>query len=694
MSTRSAEALRRVLALALFVACGACGVLGIDTTEKPLEVRYAGNDAFSDGELDDVLDRFFKDFADARFKKSAVDDAAFDIERAYLAAGYSHVRVDYTFDEAGREKPLATFTIEEGPRVEFAGVTFRGASAFTAAELQAFFTAPATGLFEESRTAWVESDVRSAASELELAYATRGFIAARVEVERVEFDADRTRATAHVRIDEGVQCRIRSITITGADPRIDAQALDAAKKRFIGVPYFERLSIEIQGRIDELCASVGFGDVRVTRSGRTVTPDGHVDLAFTIEPGPRITIGAIRIAGNESTQTDFIRSRVELNTGEAYSREKERTSIAHLYRSGVFDRVSVRPVVAPDEDASSGSVTRDVKVDVIEGTPIETFLEPGYGSYEGLRLTAGARHKNLFGTGRILDFQGTVAQRALRGELSLIDPWFLESDDIADLSLFGNRREEPSFLRLEAGVSATLTRRFSRTLEGSVGYRYRNSAAEDVEVLDSEAQEALDRVDISAVETSFALDTRDSVFVPKSGSYTKAGLEYAASLLGSELDFARIKVQHATFVALNEAMVLGASAEFGLIYPLADTVTIPLQERFFNGGENSVRSFDESELGPKDAQGEPLGGEAFTTFSVELRRRLRGRLEGALFYDLGNVTEHHGDVLEFEGYGQAIGAGLRYNLPVGPVRVDFAVNPAPKAHESDYQVHVSLGFAF
>lgn len=687
-------ALRRVLALAALVACGSCGLLGIDTTPRPVEARYVGNEALSDSELDDVLERFFKDFKDARFKKSAVDDAAFDIERAYLAAGYPHVRVDYTYAEPADAKPVAEFTIAEGQHVEFAGVKFEGATAFDRDELEAFFAAPATGLLEASRSAYVESEVKSAANELELAYATRGYIEAHVEIARIELSADGTRATAHVKIVEGPQCRIRSITIDGADTRLDPEAIERVKQRFIGVPYYERLSIEIQGRIDELCAAAGFGDVRVSRTGRAVTTDGKVDLAFTIVPGPKITVGAVKIAGNESTKSHFIRSRLALEPGDTYSREKERTSIARLYRSGVFDRVSMRSVVPEGEDASSGAVTRDMRVDVKEGTAIETFLEPGYGSYEGARLTAGARHKNLFGTGRILDFQGVVAERALRGELSLIDPWFLEGDVIADLSLFGNRRQEPSFLRLETGVSATLTRRFSRTIEGSVGYRFRNSAADDVEVLDAEAQEAIDRVDISALESSISYDSRDSVFVPTKGSYSKAGIEYAASVLGSDLDFARLKVSHATFVPLSEATVIGGSAEFGLIYPLGATDTIPLQERFFNGGENSVRSFEESQLGPKDDQGEPLGGEGFTTFSVELRQRLRGRLEGAVFYDVGNVTVDHGDLLKFEDLGQAVGVGLRYNLPVGPVRVDFALNPAPKEFESDYEVHVSLGFAF
>jgi outer membrane protein insertion porin family len=265
---------------------------------------------------------------------------------------------------------------------------------------------------------------------------------------------------------------------------------------------------------------------------------------------------------------------------------------------------------------------------------------------------------------------------------------------VAYLSVFGNRREEPSFLRLETGVGATLTRRFSRRLEASVGYQYRRSGISDVTVFDEEAMEAVEKVNISEVLGSVAYDTRDNVFIPRDGSITKGSLEYGSSLLGSELDFLRGRWQYAEFEALDAATVLGWSAKGGVIVPVSATEVIPLQERFYNGGENTVRSFREQGLGPKDTDGKPLGGEGYNVFSVELRRRLRGRLEGALFYDIGNVVPQYEDFFDFEGYQQGIGAGLRYTFPVGPIRLDAAWNPDRDEGDPDYVVHVSFGMAF
>jgi outer membrane protein assembly factor BamA len=300
----------------------------------------------------------------------------------------------------------------------------------------------------------------------------------------------------------------------------------------------------------------------------------------------------------------------------------------------------------------------------------------------------------LFGTGRILDLHGVVGGLAQTGTLSLIDPWLFESDVVANLSLFGNRRQEPSFLSTEEGVGVGFTRRFTSALEGSLGYQYKRTQSSHVEVLDQEALDAAEKVNISEVIGALSYDTRDSVFLPSEGSVTKGSLEYGSSVIGSELDFARIRGQHSGFVSLDAATVLGWSTKFGIIAPLNSDELIPLQERFFNGGENTVRSFREDELGPKDDQGKPIGGEAFTVFSVELRRRLRGRFEGALFYDIGNVTPHYEDFWQFQGYEQGIGAGLRYTFPVGPIRLDAAWNPAPDEGDPDYVIHVSFGMAF
>ena len=692
--TQPARILAIVSVLVLALAAAGCAGLSSIRQRAGVEVQYEGNSELGASDLDDALLRFFQDFDKSKFKKSAVDDGAFDLERAYLEAGFPAAKVSYRYEERDGKKPLATFVIDEGPRADLSKIVVTGASALSAKEVEAFFAPPATGVFEASQRWYVESRAKAAADDVEVAYEARGYLDARVTIAQVEFDPEREHVTLHVDVHEGTRYEVTEVTVTGGDPRVDPALVEKVVAEFRGKPYYERLSVEISGKIEELFADHGFEDVKVVRTKRLSSSDGRVELAYSVEAGPQVIVGPIDVQGNKRTRSSFVRSRVDLEPGSVYSREDERKSFGHLFRSGVFNRVSIKAQPGADEDASAETVVRPVHVDVAESPSIETFIEPGWGSYERLRVALGARHRNLFGTGRILDLRGVVGGIAQTGTLSLIDPWLFESDVVANLSLFGNRREEPSFLRTELGAGVGFTRRFTTKLEGSVGYQYKRTGSSDITVLDQEALEAAEKVNISEFIGSLSYDTRDNVFLPTEGSITKGSLEYGSSVIGSELDFVRVRGQHSGFVSLDAATVLGWSTKFGVIAPLLAGETIPLQERFFNGGENTVRSFRESELGPKDDQGEPIGGEAFTVFSVEMRRRLRGRFEGALFYDVGNVTPHYENFWKFEGYEQGIGAGLRYTFPVGPIRLDAAWNPAPDEGDPDYVVHISFGMAF
>ena len=107
-----------------------------------------------------------------------------------------------------------------------------------------------------------------------------------------------------------------------------------------------------------------------------------------------------------------------------------------------------------------------------------------------------------------------------------------------------------------------------------------------------------------------------------------------------------------------------------------------------------MRAFREDELGPTDSQNNPLGGEVFHVFSFELRQKIIGNLDGGLFYDRGNVQFDHSDFFESTGFRDALGVGLRYVLPIGPIRLDWGVNPDPKGNESRSVLHFTVGMAF
>ena len=134
-------------------------------------------------------------------------------------------------------------------------------------------------------------------------------------------------------------------------------------------------------------------------------------------------------------------------------------------------------------------------------------------------------------------------------------------------------------------------------------------------------------------------------------------------------------------------------AEASWLWPGKSSVEVPIQERFFNGGENTVRSFRQDQLGPMDLAGNPIGGQYRNLFSAELRIPIFRLLEGALFADAGNVGVFVEDY-SLRDLSYALGAGVRVPLPIGPLRLDAGWNPDPEPDDRHWSVHFSIGYPF
>jgi outer membrane protein insertion porin family len=187
------------------------------------------------------------------------------------------------------------------------------------------------------------------------------------------------------------------------------------------------------------------------------------------------------------------------------------------------------------------------------------------------------------------------------------------------------------------------------------------------------------------------IDYRDSELNPSKGFVFSTTFDSANSALGSEIDFVRATYRFSVYYSVGPVL-LAAGARGGIISPVGNTDLLPINERFFTGGSRSVRSFNERKLGPKDKSGDPLGGQTYQVYNFEVVFPLAGGFEGALFVDAGSVGSEISD--GFTELRYAVGGGLRYPLPIGPLRIDYGINPSPKASESSGAFHFSFGFAF
>lgn len=657
-------------------------------------LTFTGAESFDSSRLAAVVAAEVGELTDARWKRTAVDDAAFAVERFYDSQGFAFAQVDYSFDDGDGES-RAEIRIVEGPRVTLAALEVVGATSLDSNRVADFFPTPARGEGSVGPPWWSEDALASAADALADHYYKNGWLDVRVGPPQTLLSADRLRASVRVPVTEGRRSILVSVRVRGA-PAEWTEPLEARARDALNQPYSPAVGGLVRARLADWLALRGYPEAVLSSppiaaaeaSGSAAdATNARVELTVDVEMGSRVVIAAIEIRGARRTRRETVLELLEFAPGDVYSLERERNSFRRLYQSGLFS--SVQLSLADGEGES-----RTLVVDLAEATGSEFFIEPGYGSYERWRVGLGWRWNNLFGTGRQLEAEARLADRAQSGSVSLVSPRFLGSDVRSAISLFSRRREEPTFTSREDGAGWMFSRRFGERWSASLGYQFRSTSASDVDVVGPTVQALIDAVEISSISFSPTRDSRDSVFAPTRGSLSKLTIEYADATLGSELDFLRIALGHSSFFPVWEGGVLGASWRGAVIAPIHSSAAIPLQERYFNGGENTVRSFKEDRLGPTDVQGNALGGEAFHVFSLELRQRLRGNLDAALFFDLGNVQLDHTDFFDDSGFREGLGVGLRYNLPIGPIRLDWGVNPDPRDSESRSVLHFTVGMAF
>jgi len=672
---------------------------------KSYEILFQGNSAMSEKKLRREVEKELDAFEREGHRPADIDDAAYQMQTAYRKAGYAFATVDYQIEKK-QDITTVTFIVSEGPRVTVRDIFLSGNKSFDNDTLKDYFEKDRIGLFPRGELLFVRSDVENAVDEIRRRYLAHGYLDAVVEPPVLQFTEDRSLVNISISIAEGVRYTVYRIDFLGDVLDHVQTDLDQMRRELIGQPYFNRRKLLLQTRILESYGNYGYPDAAVEIDAQPGGQPGQIVLDVSINSGRQVTIAGVEIRGNQRTRAGFIRNRIQLKPGDRYNLASQKQSFQDLYRTGIFSKVDF------ELEKTEDSAKRVLVVVVEETSGKELFFEPGWGSYEKLRLRVGFQEKNLFGTGRIFRIQasGSFKARTLTGGLS--DPFFLNTDIKADLTAFYNYRIEPSFTREDIGMSFSVNKYLTENVLSTAGYLIRTTDISDIDRFEERSEGDYKYASLKAQAT---YDTRNDLFFPTNGQRIFASAEHADEFLGSGINLTRLTGGARAFFRLARNTVLGARYTTGLLLPGRDEITLPLSERFFNGGENTVRSFKESELGPKDPSGDSSGGYGLNIFSIELRQRLIGNLIGTVFVDYGNIApnrtqeergekpyDSRSDVISdtlddfFKGFRPAVGLGLQYLLPVGPARFDFAFNPDndPQRDEDSFVFHFSVGTAF
>jgi outer membrane protein assembly complex protein YaeT len=699
------RARRRTAHQTLLIAAALCGVLGVapatpvahaakPATAAPA-VRIEGNHAIATRRLRQAAAADLAGLTDPERRAAAAEDAAFEMEAAGRRAGYAFIEVDHAITGAGADAAVV-FTIREGPRVHLGEVSFVGNTFFTAEQLRPYIAAAGAPLY-------VAAEMSSGRSELLRLYRAQGFVDVTIGEPQVTPRSDRTVVDVRFEIVEGTRSVIERVVFAGEVPPDAGPVLTKLAADLQGQPYYARLGLALGSSGTAAFTERGYPDAAVVVREEPGSQPGDVVLRVAVTSGPRVRISRIEVVGNERTGAGFILSRIPVRPGDWYDEKTLQKSFRDLYRTGVFSRVGHTLV--------GDGTERALLVEVVEVPAREVAVEAGWGAYEMLRGRISYRDRNIFGSMRVAGAEAGASLKSLFAKGDLSDPRLLGSDFSLSLPLSWRFREEPSYTTEEVELALRLYRLFPGRISTGIKYGYRFSGLSHLST-DVAAVARDVRYTAASVKVNLDVDRRDDFFYPSRGWQTGLAVEVADGRLGGTVDFLRCTGAAKFFQSLGAGVVLGLRLDTGFVVPTRGNQDIPVSELFFTGGENSVRSFKEQQLGPRGATGDPLGGLASTVAGVEVRRRLVGNLAGNLFADFGNVSPNRsrsgvdpvamsaGTLADsmwkdyFKDFRTGLGFGLQYLTPVGPARLDLAWNPAPRSGEATFAWHFSLGMAF
>ncbi len=677
--------------------------------QRATAVEFVGQQAFKEKDLRSAVKEQLTTIDEYGLTPARADDLAFFLELFYRKHGYAKVAVHYSLERGDRLR----LEINEGPLATLGTVTFEGNAGEPTAKLFDYVVGPTRERYSKLQRSlpFVAADINEGIDLLHRFYVAEGFLDVAIDPPRYTYHDDANRVDVTIPIHEGRQYFFGDVSFTG-QKIYDADTLRGQIDDLLKQPYTDARVDDIPRRLQAYFKARGYYEAKVAATGDPATAQsGRVPVHVVIASGPVYHFDEVIVHGLTRLHPSYVTKRFTTLKGKTYSPDVLDDKFRTLMRTGLFNVLKIEPTPIADEDALLLNISAE------EAKSKELGFSLGYGTYEGVIVGAQFRERDLFGTGRPLTTSLEVSQRGYKGEVLYEDPFFFDTD-----FSFKNRAAALTFdfdgySKFELGDRVELTRKITKQYEASLVL-----AARYVDITSTSiARMFLGDTSyfIDSIGFTHTLDLRSSPLVSPRGFIANNTLDVSSDAFGSDVNLVRTTVRLAYFlpfgpktltpgVAADQTMPplerwfqqssLAFGARAGLVHSLGhsgpdELTTLPIDERFFNGGATTVRSFGERKLGPRDRKGNPLGGEFFTVFNVEYTFPLYGELQGAVFYDAGNLlptSEEPG----VDDMRYALGVGLRYKLPIGPIRLDYGFNPDPQRHEDDGAFHFSFGFAF
>jgi len=435
-------------------------------------------------------------------------------------------------------------------------------------------------------------------------------------------------------------------------------------------------------------SSIGISLLNMQETG---DESGYRAVECSIEEGSQAYLGSISISGLETVREKVITREILIHPGDSLNMELLRQSITGIYGLGLFQ--DVRFGYQPQEGDSS---VVNLEITVSESHYRRVDLGAGYVSPSAVVGSVSWLHPNIMGNNQRLTIEmffmkyfGSREGRMLQPEISYEEPWFLSTRWKWQLKLGYLHLYTPGIRHRSYSITSTFARDITEYLKFSAGYGLEYEKYN--EWMDGSFTTS-DWRTTSSITSTLIHDTRDPVLDPLRGHWIMGEGKLSGGPLGGS-DYYSTSGEARLFFPMSNEFILAGRLRLGGSFPYGDDTTVPPDDRFFLGGGTTVRGYPFNSLGPKDDDGNPIGGRLEILGNFELRSRIAGNLGVVLFADAGGLWNSFTEV-NFNTAGFGTGIGLRYHTVFGPIRLDYGFAPTWRNSLKRGKIYIGIGHVF
>ncbi|MFO1498460.1 MAG: BamA/TamA family outer membrane protein [Verrucomicrobiota bacterium] len=600
----------------------------------------------------------------------------------------------FEWDKAVRDEPLPRplrvrelhFHIEEGVLYYFGDIQVQAGSILAERQVRSYFVEIGPLIaFKRTRVYSPDRLARGLASLTEILN-RRGHENAQVQAVEVALDDRTGRVNLVLAVRPGPRSIVRSIrheTFSRTNSEPDRVTLIATNRPFSKL-WLQDYSQQI--RATNFHRGYPDATVEITQLRRDQADDQiAIDLLAQEHSGPLIRLGDVKFEGQKRSKLSFLNRRVRLHEDRPLDRIQVEEARYRLAKLGIFESVALRYEPVDEE-------TRDVIYTLKEGKTIDLSLLGGYGSYELLRGGLELEQNNLFGRAHHARLRLVQSIKASYGEYIYTMPELVGED----LDVFFNgsalRREEIDFTREEFGGGLGV-RKYVDAIQSDVRLRYSYDvlhAAADEE----SPEEGLSSADVGAFIAEIRHDHQDNPLYPRQGYKLFGTFEVASEYLAGDVNYQRFELNAAYHQPLDPGRWLHFGLSHGAVLTLGSSAEdLPFNRRFFPGGDNSIRGYQQGEAAPRNARGKIVGAETYLFGSVEFEQSLTPAWSLVTFVDTASFARRMRDY-PFNESLFSVGGGIRWKTIIGPVRLEYGHNLNPREHDPSGTIQFSVGFPF